>query len=165
MCCYLFSLFSAKICLMVASNELELRILLADDDKEDYHILKEASQKVPQRLKVDHVKNWLELLRYVSRHSMPSVILLDLNMPVRNGIECLQLLRKDQKFEDTPILIYSTSNTPSDIDSAFQSGANYYIIKPSSLAEITRVVEKIAGMNKNELLQVPTKERFVLQAS
>ena len=85
-----------------------MHILMADDDKDDFYILKEAAEKTGESLKVSYVANWLELWRFILK-TLPDVLFLDINMPVKNGLECLQLLRQDRKYDNIPIIIYSTS--------------------------------------------------------
>jgi DNA-binding NarL/FixJ family response regulator len=67
-------------------------------------------------------------------------------MPVKNGLECLELLRAEDKYDNISIVIYSTSRSTKDIDEAYRLGANYYVVKPSSQEEITRLIEKICNM-------------------
>ena len=140
-------------------------IVLADDDEDDYLFLKSAAEQSTSPVSITHVLNWLELLRRVSRTPLPDIIFLDLNMPVKNGLECLELLRAEQKYDSISIIIYSTSRSRKDIDEAHRLGANYYVVKPSSQAEITRLIEKICNMNKEMLLARPEKESFLLATS
>ena len=137
-------------------------IVLADDDEDDYLFLKSAAEQSASPVSITHVLNWLELLRRVSRTPLPDIIFLDLNMPVKNGLECLELLRAEEKYDNISIIIYSTSRSRKDIDEAHRLGANYYVVKPSSQEEITRLIEKICNMNKETLLAKPEKENFLL---
>jgi CheY-like chemotaxis protein len=64
-------------------------------------------------------------------------------MPFVNGKECLKVLRQNPQYNKVPILIYSTSNSKTDIDYCLQNGANYYIVKPSSYHAVKLVVTDI----------------------
>ena len=139
-------------------------IVLADDDEDDYLFLKSAAEQSKCPVDIKHVLNWLELLRSINRLPMPDVIFLDLNMPVKNGLECLELLRAESKFDGISIIIYSTSASQRDIDEAYRLGANYYIVKPSSQQDITKVIEKICSIDKEKLLAKPDKEKFLFTA-
>jgi CheY-like chemotaxis protein len=134
---------------------------MADDDKDDFYILKEAAEKTGEPLKVSYAANWLELWRFTLK-TLPDVLFLDINMPVKNGLECLQLLREDRKYDTVPIIIYSTSIRKTDIDKAYQTGANYFLIKPNALDDLTGMVKKLYSMGKEALLSIPPREEFVI---
>ena len=134
---------------------------MADDDRDDYLILKEAAEKAGTALKVSYAGNWLELWRFILK-TLPDVLFLDMNMPVRDGIECLQLIRKEKKYDKIPILIYSTSVSQADIDKAYQNGANYFIVKPNAIDDITNIIKRLISMGKDALLSVPSREEFVI---
>lgn len=138
-----------------------MHILMADDDKDDFFILKEAAEKAGEPLQISYVANWLELWRFFLK-TVPDILFLDINMPVKNGIECLQLLRKERKYDGIPILIYSTSVSKSDIDKAYRHGANYFIVKPSTIEDITNMIKRLTSMSKETLLTVPAREEFVI---
>jgi CheY-like chemotaxis protein len=134
---------------------------MADDDKDDFFILKEAAEKAGEPLQVSYAANWLELWRFFLK-TLPDILFLDINMPVKDGIECLQLLRKERKYDNIPILIYSTSVSQADIDKAYQSGANYFIVKPNTIEDITNIIKRLISMSKEALLAVPAREEFVI---
>lgn len=138
-----------------------MHILMADDDKDDYEILKEAAEKTGEPLKITYAANWIQLWRLISK-ALPDLLFLDLNMPVKDGIECLQLLRDDPKYDSVPIMIYSTSVNKTDIDKAYKTGANYFIVKPNTIDDITNIVKKLLSMGKEALLSVPPREEFVI---
>ena len=138
-----------------------MHILMADDDKDDYLFLKEAAEKAGEPLQVSYAANWLELWRFIIK-TIPDLLFLDINMPVKDGIECLQLLRQERKYDNIPILIYSTSVNKSDIDKAYQNGANYFIVKPNAIEDITNIIKRLISMSKDALLSVPPREEFVI---
>jgi CheY-like chemotaxis protein len=134
---------------------------MADDDKDDFYILKEAAEKVGETLKVSYAGNWLELWRFILK-TLPDVLFLDINMPVKDGIECLQLLRNERKYDKVPIIIYSTSVSKIDIDKAYEHGANYFVVKPSRIDDITDMIKRFISMGKEALLSIPPREEFVI---
>ena len=134
---------------------------MADDDKDDFYILKEAAEKAGETLQVSYAANWLELWRFILK-TIPDVLFLDMNMPVKDGMECLQLIRKEKKYDNIPILIYSTSVSRTDIDKAYKNGANYFIVKPDALDDVTSIIKKLLSMGKEALLAVPPREEFVI---
>lgn len=138
-----------------------MHILMADDDKDDFYILKEAAQKAGDPCKISYAANWLELWKFILK-TLPDILFLDLNMPVKNGIECLQTLRQDRKYDKLPIIIYSTSISKKDIDKAYQNGANYFAVKPNALDDIINMIKKLCSMGRETLLSIPPREEFII---
>ena len=134
---------------------------MADDDKEEFYILQEAAQKACKDLKVSYAANWIELLRSILK-ALPDILFLDLNMPVKNGLECLQQLRADRKYDDIPIIIYSDATSQNDIDRAYKNGANYFVVKPDAIEDISDMIKKICSLDKEFLLSIPPREEFVI---
>lgn len=134
---------------------------MADDDQNELHILQQASLKACESLEISYVANWLELWRFIIK-TLPDVLFLDLNMPVKDGIECLQLLRENRKYDKVPIIIYSHSVNKNDIDKAYRSGANYFAIKPKAIEDIAGMIKKICSMGKEVLQSIPPREEFVI---
>ena len=134
---------------------------MADDDKDEFYILEEAAKRACDNLKLSYAANWLELLRSVLK-ALPDILFLDLNMPVKNGLECLQQLRGERKYDPLPIIIYSTSTSQNDIDRAYKSGANYFVVKPNTIEDISTMIKKICSVDKQFLLSIPPREEFVL---
>jgi CheY-like chemotaxis protein len=143
------------------TNEHPMHILMADDDKDDYYFLKEAAERTGQPLKVSYAANWLEVWKFIIK-TLPYFVFIYMNMPVKNGLECLQLLREDRKYDDVSIIIYSTSVSKNDIDKAYEHGANYFVVKPNAIDDITNMVKKIYSMGKDTLRATPPREEFVI---
>ena len=68
------------------------------------------------------------------------MVLLDLNMPKRDGKEVLKVIRKDNRWDNVPVIIFSTSNAPDDIFVSYQLGANCYIVKPSNYEDLKELI-------------------------
>jgi len=73
---------------------------------------------------------------------LPRLIFLDLNMPIKNGLQCLKEIRSDEQLKNISVAIYSTSNHQKDIEETFYNGANIYITKPSDFNTLKQVLEK-----------------------
>jgi CheY-like chemotaxis protein len=121
-----------------------LRILLADDDECDRILFNEVFQEMEMKHSIHMVKNGLELMDYLSSGEilLPHFIFLDLNMPFKNGLDCLKEIRADEKFSEILIAVYSTSATEKDIEETFYSGANNYIKKPNTFALLKELLGK-----------------------
>jgi CheY-like chemotaxis protein len=142
-----------------------LHLILADDDESDRLIFKEAFEELKMKTIVHTVNDGVELMKYLSgtENALPHLLFLDLNMPRKNGLECLREIRSNEKLKDISIAIYSTSASEKDIEETFQSGANAYIKKPSSFSILKKMLEKaVLGAHQYQQ-QHFDKEHFMLQ--
>ena len=124
------------------SNKVPLRVLLTDDDEDDRLIFKEILNEMDKDIAVHMVNNGKQLMDFLASKNnlLPHIIFLDLNMPNMNGIECLQEIRKVEKYNDIFIAIYSTSSSEKDVEDTFLYGANIYITKPGNYDELKEVL-------------------------
>jgi CheY-like chemotaxis protein len=124
-----------------------LMILLADDDESDRLLFKEAFGELKIKSVVHTVNNGRQLMDYLRKKdaTLPHLIFLDLNMPRKNGLECLKEIRSNEKFKKIPIAIYSTSAFKIDIDETFSNGANVYIKKPSDFNILKQLLTKVVS--------------------
>lgn len=137
-----------------------MNLLMADDDRDDYDIICEAGGRYPH-LVVTYAANWIELWQRLQKE-IPDLLVLDINMPVKDGLECLQTLRSDAKFDALPIIMYSVSLHKSHIDMAYAYKANYYAVKPLNFEGVIKLVEHITGMDKEALRTQPSRESFII---
>ncbi len=122
-----------------------LNIALADDDDDDRLFFQEAIDVVSIRTKLSLFKNGQELMDYLNLPNVivPNLVFLDLNMPVKNGMQCLREIRANPRLKNVSIAIYSTSSSEKDIEETFVNGANIYINKPNNFQDLREVVEKV----------------------
>ena len=122
-----------------------LNILLAEDDEDDRFFFKEAIDKVKIKTVLTMVNDGVELMEYLNNpeNTNPHVVFLDLNMPRKGGIECLQEIRSNKKFSNLTIAIYSTSASDNDIEETFVKGANIYIRKPNDFKILQKVISEV----------------------
>ena len=137
-------------------------IILADDDADDFDFFKEAMQSIVPGLDISRAYDGADLIRILESApgSLPDLIFLDLNMPCRNGFESLAVIRKNEKWINIPVIIYSTSAFPDQIDNTYKLGANLYIQKPDDYNEIRQIVKKIFSINFDDLICRPAKEDY-----
>jgi len=121
-----------------------LHILLADDDEADRLLFTVAFSELKFKTVVNTVNNGVELMESLHREDvrLPHLLFLDLNMPGKNGLQCLKEIRCDEKLKDIFIAIYSTSDNEKDMEETFRSGANVYITKPAEFNTLKQVLEK-----------------------
>lgn len=120
-----------------------MRILLADDDQDDAFLFQEALDQVPVETQLSVAENGVQLLQLLKdSDTRPDIIFLDMNMPVKNGLECLEEIRGTAGYEQIPIVILSTSVAQYLWESAYKSGANLYIQKPTSFKGLIEILKK-----------------------
>lgn len=118
-------------------------ILMADDDADDRFLVQAAFEDNNLTHAILFFEDGEQLVSYLTPEqegSAPNLILLDLNMPKRDGREVLKIIRSNEKWDHVPVIIFSTSNAPDDIITAYQLGADCYIIKPSSYEELKAMI-------------------------
>ena len=128
-----------------------LRILMADDDETDRELFEEAIKTTCADCQIEQVKNGMEALNYLKEtRVVPDLIFLDLNMPVMDGREALVEIKSSEKLKVIPVFILSTSSAQSDVFSSYASGANLFLVKPSTfdgLVQMLRNLVELLEMN------------------
>ena len=145
------------------SNKV-LQILLADDDEDDRLFFKEALEDIKIKSVVTMVNDGIELMDYLTHPNnlRPDVVFLDLNMPRKDGIQCLEEIRNNKELKDLTVAIYSTSGAERDIEETFVKGANVYIKKPNDFTTLKKVVEEAMRINWQYHTSGLNKDTFVL---
>lgn len=140
-------------------------IILADDDEDDRLFFTDAFSELKIKTKVDTFKDGVELMNYLNDPEaiLPNVLFLDLNMPKKNGIECLHEIKSDDRFKDIAIAIYSTSSSEEDIEETFVCGANIYIKKPSDFNTLKKVLSDVVTINWQYHTSGLNKDNFLLR--
>jgi CheY-like chemotaxis protein len=122
-------------------------VLLADDDEDDRFLTYEAFRQHFPGLDMAFVDDGESLLDYLlhngpyaeTRPPLPSLILLDLNMPRKDGREALRQIKANSRLRHIPIIILTTSDAGPDIEQSYQDGANSFITKPTSFKRLSDV--------------------------
>lgn len=142
-----------------------LHILLADDDEDDRQFFSEAIASIAPDLKLTTVQNGDELLKKLKKNrlDLPDFIFLDLNMPYKNGLECLKEIKSLDFLNKVPVLIYSTSAHSDQVETTYLNGANLYVQKPSSFEGITRVLKTIFSFDPSRWFEQPVRDKFILK--
>lgn len=126
-----------------------LYVLLADDDADDRMFFEDAVSELQLKVDLRTVKDGAELVNYLqgSGSIMPQILFLDLNMPFKNGFQCLEEIRSLEEFNNLCIILYSTTARPSDMELGYHKGANVFVQKPSSFTDLKKMLLKIFTMN------------------
>lgn len=126
-----------------------LKVFLTDDDEDDRLFFEEAIEEVSVETELTTFNDGKVLMNYLHKPNaiLPDLLFLDLNMPIKNGMECLEEIKATEKLKDIIIAIYSTSSSEKDIEETFIKGANIYINKPSNFKALKKVIDKVLKTN------------------
>lgn len=125
-------------------------ILYAENDPDDAMLFEEAIEKVNPNISCVIVDNGQEAVDYLQKNSPPTIIFLDLNMPLMDGLTCLRHLKSQPRFKNIPAVIYTTSTNPHDHDTAVQLGATY-LCKMNSFGEMINAFRTILAPHQARL--------------
>jgi CheY-like chemotaxis protein len=140
-------------------NKNLLRIAFADDDPDDHLFFFDAIKSIYRLALINNFFYSNELLDFFSRKKniAPHIMFLDKNMAGNENYQCLELIRKDPVFVSVPVIIYSTSANPIEMDDALKKGATSFITKPSTQTETIDVLRSTI----NKFVPVKFEERHV----
>jgi len=144
----------------------EIEILIADDDAEDTMLIKDALKESRLRNGVQSVENGEELMLYLrnegkyadkNKYPTPGIVLLDLNMPKKDGREALKEIKADKNLRTIPIVVLTTSKAEEDILKTYNLGVSSFITKP---VKFSTMVEVMKTLNKYwfEIVELPTRD-------
>ena len=129
------------------------RILLAEDDPDDIYLISEAVDECGLDVKLRVVQDGEDLLDYLYQRDRyangekavpPDLILLDLNMPLKDGRDALREIKEDPAIKNIPVIVLTTSSAEADLEQSYQDGASGFITKPASFRELRDVVRKLS---------------------
>ncbi len=142
-------------------------VLMADDDPDDFHLVRVALKRSGIRVDLRRVKDGEELMDYLLRREAfaetedasprPRLILMDLNMPLKNGWAALSEIKEDPVVSGIPVVIFSNSNDPQDVAACHHLGADGYISKPTSFQSLMDAMHVLAEYWLKEALPTLNK--------
>ncbi len=124
-----------------------IEILLVEDDEGDIELTLEAFKQSKVTLKMNVVRDGIEAMSYLRQEgsfqkaNTPDLVLLDLNLPRKDGREVLKEMEVDEHLKQIPVVVLTTSSADEDILKSYQIGANAYVTKPVGLEGLTKVVK------------------------
>jgi two-component system response regulator len=126
-------------------------ILIADDDADDRYLLETAFNEKGYNEHIEFVENGVEVINFLrnikaglgKNKLYPKFVLLDLNMPKKDGREVLKEMKESPDFRMIPVIVFTTTKNENEIKRCYELGANTYIVKPVSFDALLKVVENI----------------------
>lgn len=135
-------------------------LIIADDDEDDQMLLKEAIQEYSDNILTTIISDGKQLMNFLNKGNIPELLLLDLNMPYKNGTDCLKEIRSTENLKHIPIVVLSTSRNALDIDSCFNFGANLFFTKPCSFQALKMLIRSILNINWKNFQSISSKQAF-----
>jgi len=135
-----------------------ITVLHVEDEPSDRLIMSSAFRKAAPDVDLQAVVDGDEAIEYLggrgayqdrSLHPLPRVVLLDIKLPKRSGLEVLRWMRQQPELRETPVFVMTSSSEPSDLDQAYSFGANSYLVKTvdlKSMREIVRGISEYAAL-------------------
>jgi CheY-like chemotaxis protein len=125
-------------------------ILIAEDDRDDRFLLESAFKESGNDEDLHFVENGVEVMLFLNQllqtsqqPIFPDLMMIDLNMPKKNGKEILAEVKQHSIYKNIPIIVYTTTSNEADIKKCYELGANTYIVKPTSYEGLREVVSAI----------------------
>jgi CheY-like chemotaxis protein len=115
------------------------QIFIVDDDEDDRFIFENALKETGIPAVVSQMANGLELLALL-KAKIPNMIFLDVNMPLMDGLTALEQIRINDSYKHVPIIVFSTSDNPTTVRSAYELGARLYLKKPDLYEDYIRLI-------------------------
>lgn len=142
-----------------------INICLADDDEDDRLFFKDAFGELKINTKVSTFNDGVELMDFLNHEDsvLPNVLFLDLNMPKKNGVECLLEIKKNERLNNIAIAIYSTSSSEEHIEETFINGANIYIKKPNDFENLKKILSEVVTINWQYHTSGLNKDNFLMR--
>ena len=124
------------------------KIIIAEDDEEDVDLFKDVLKDLAVDVHLQVAANGVELIKMMEDAEVfPELIFLDLNMPLKNGMLCLEEIRLNQHWKSVKVIILSTSSHQDQIKAAYDKGADYYMVKLSNYNDFKNAIA--ACLHKN----------------
>ncbi|MCI0840408.1 MAG: response regulator [Chloroflexi bacterium] len=150
----------------MSSTRKTITILMADDDEDDRMFAQDALVEARLANHIDFVEDGEELMDYLRHHgkydngngpTRPGLILLDLNMPRKDGREALKEIKADPKLRQIPVVVLTTSKAQEDIFRTYDLGVSSFITKPVSFEGLVDIMKTLSKY-WFEIVTLPTEE-------
>ncbi len=131
---------------MTGNKLLVQNIILAEDDEDDKYIFADALKEIDDRIKVEYVTDGNKLMNLL-QHFLPDILFLDLDMPHKNGLECLVEIRNNPRLSHLPVVVFSSTTRPANIQTAYEMGAHLFLIKSSNFKDYKEALKTIMRLH------------------
>jgi len=142
----------------------DLKILLADDDADDCMFFKLAIQELLPVKNFTALHDGEKLMTFLNLKTteLPHILFLDLNMPRKNGFECLSEVKINKNLRHIPVIMFSTSFEQGVVNQLYNNGARHFIRKPSEFSQFKKIIQQTLILLTQDRVSEPSMENFVL---
>jgi len=142
----------------------DINILLADDDKADCLLFKNALGELPVTARLTIVHNGEQVIEELTKkgNEQPDVLFLDLNMPRKNGFATLGAIKRSSELQNLPVIIFSTASDKEMVKIVFKDAAHYYICKPVDFSQLKKVIYEALTLITQKDNPLPLEEDFMI---
>jgi CheY-like chemotaxis protein len=136
-------------------------VVIAEDDDDDYYLFSIAISETSYKVVLNRAENGKILLQLLEKE-LPNIVFLDLLLPVLDGRHCLKEIRSNKRYDSVPVIAYSSLKDLDSIEYCYREGSNLYVLKPSSYADLKKVLERILAIDWKKTMYYPPRAEFVL---
>src|SRR5690349_21810721 len=121
-------------------------VLIAEDDEDDFQIFSAAISELTFEILLSRAEDGKVLIQFLN-DNIPDILFLDILMPYKDGRACIREIRADKRFDELPVITYSSIKQVESTEFFYREGANLYVIKPSSFKELKEILQKILSID------------------
>jgi len=121
-------------------------IIFCEDDEDDRFLFNDVLRDFNSKLKIDFVSNGVRLMELL-KHYVPDLLFLDLEMPFKNGLECLVEIRENATLEKLPVVMFSSTTRQANIQTAYDMGAHLFLIKSPTFSEYASSIRAVLQLD------------------
>lgn len=136
-------------------------VLVADDDRDDVLIFELALEKVPIKIELRNAEDG-EKLFVLLKEMIPDILFLDINLPCKDGVACIVEIRRNSDYNNLPIVMYTSFKTKKYVDDCYQNGANFYIVKGTTVNELAEKLRRIFSIDWKNFMYYPPIDEFLM---
>ena len=128
------------------------KLLLHDNDEDEAYFFEHALKSFPQPIQLVCSYNFTELEKALELG--PDLIFLDINIPEKNGFECLKVVRNRPELNRVPVIMYSSTSRSKEVQEAYRNGANLFINKPTMIKNVEACLKNVLSIDWNNIENV-----------
>jgi DNA-binding response OmpR family regulator len=136
-------------------------VMIAEDDDDDFFIFSVAVSETAFTVILRRAEDG-DLLMKLLEEELPDILFLDLLMPMRDGKQCLRELRSDKRYDNMPIIVYTSLEDLESVEYCYRQGSNLYTIKPNSIHDLKVALQRILSIDWKKTMYFPPKSEFVI---
>lgn len=136
-------------------------IMLAEDDNDDVLIFEIAMAQAAFPYALRHAKDG-EVLFIMLKEKIPYILFLDINIPCKDGVACINEIRKNRDYDNMPVIMFTSNMAKSIMEECFRSGANYYMVKSNTINGLVDNLKKVFSIDWENYMHYPPQNQFIL---